>query len=431
MNLSTDKGVPSISVGLVKAQSITVSFLSGFTISGEHTFTIGPEGIILMDCIPASCLRFCSSADDSVFEVKDVVIGIGFHWERAETQRFTGDVEFVVEDGLLRLINRVNIEEYLKSVISSEMNAKASPALLKAHAVISRSWVLAQLQPRNRIAQSTVSNSPDEIIRWYDRDNHALFDVCADDHCQRYQGITRRTTGTVDSAVEATRGEVLTSDGDLCDARFSKCCGGAMELFSSCWDDRDYNYLQAIPDRPGSAFPDLRDHHNAHDWITSRPEAFCNTSDPDILSQVLNNYDRETSDFYRWKVNYDGAVLGELIKKKSGIDMGIITALIPLQRGPSGRIIKLHIEGTRRTVTVGKELEIRRWLSPTHLYSSAFVVDTDNSVYPARFTLRGAGWGHGVGLCQIGAAVMGAKGYSYRQILNHYYPGAVITKIYE
>lgn len=370
------------------------------------------------------------------FCLKGVTIGVKFHWERREDLTFKGSLKLIVENDRITVINKLGIEEYLLSVISSEMSATASPELLKSHAVISRSWLLAQIRKNKALAGkkpiSTIRTG-DTLLRWYDREDHDRFDVCADDHCQRYQGITRASTVTVAEAIEATRGEILTCDGEICDARFSKCCGGVMERFSSCWEDIDHPYLVARRDgRNEHDFPDLRVEENARRWIYSSPEAFCNTSNETILSQVLNNYDRETTDFYRWRVTYTQQELSALIREKSGIDFGEIVDLIPIERGTSGRLIRLQIQGTRQTLTLGKELEIRRTLSPSHLYSSAFVVERESVVdgIPQRFILRGAGWGHGVGLCQIGAAVMGEKGYNYQEILLHYFAGASIEKLY-
>lgn len=401
-------------------------------------------------------IRISAEAANGALTVHDVTIGKNFHWQRKEDQQFLGSVETVITpDNKIALINHIDVETYLKSVISSEMSAKASLELLKAHAVISRSWVLKQKENRLKSKGKAVDKSqcgcgkaPDrcdktdgdceEFIKWYDHEDHTLYDVCADDHCQRYQGMTRQTTTTVDRAVDATRGEVLTFNGELCDARFSKCCGGAMEIFANCWADEDHPYLAARADNRDQVdaepseilLPDLTDEASAGKWIEGRPDAFCNTTDNGILAQILNNYDMETSDFYRWHVEYDGKELGELIFRKSGYDLGIITSMTPLERGKSGRIVRLLIEGNKLKMVVGKELEIRRWLSPTHLYSSAFTIEKSDDMPHSRFILHGAGWGHGVGLCQIGAAVMGAKGYTYRQILAHYYPGAEITRRY-
>ncbi len=506
-------------------------------------------------------------ANDS-FELLDVTIGINFHWERKENQRFLGALKLIVEGEGITAINLIRVEEYLTSVISSEMSATASLELLKAHAVISRSWVLRPLPPtpfpvgrgrgysyyqtadalnyrllkgfqeelkhepteaekiiwervrRNqlgtkfrrqhvvdnyiadfislekkliikidgeyhntleqqekdnerteslnilgyqilRFANNEVIAQPDvvidkikdyidqsceEHIRWYERDAHKNFDICADDHCQRYQGITRASTERVKEAIAATRGEVLTYNGEICDARFSKCCGGITEEFQYCWDYIKYPYLKGkrdyIPPRsPRLPLP-------MGEGAGGRDRPFCNCSDGKILSQVLNNYDQETTNFYRWQVEYTQAELSALILQRSGVDYGDIIDLIPLARGTSGRIWKLKIVGSKRTMVIGKELEIRRTLSPSHLYSSAFVVDKEGSIpatpseekeekasegitqIPARFRLTGAGWGHGVGLCQIGAAVMGEQGYSYQEILLHYYTGAEIGKLY-
>jgi SpoIID/LytB domain protein len=312
------------------------------------------------------------------------------------------------------------------------MSATASLELLKAHAVISRSWLLAQIDKTKSIAQSdqtysACTETADERIKWYDREDHTNFDVCADDHCQRYQGVTRQSTPTVAAAIAATRGQVLTYDGKLCDARFSKCCGGVLEQFENCWEPKHFNYLVARRDSANPAdFADLRYESAAEQWIKERPDAFCNTADAEILSQVLNNYDQETKDFYRWTVTYTRQELSALVKERSGIDFGDIVDLQPLERGTSGRITRLRIVGSKYTMVIGKELEIRRTLSKSHLYSSAFIVECQAD----SFTLRGAGWGHGVGLCQIGAAVMGAKGYDYKQILSHYFVNSQLTTIY-
>lgn len=372
------------------------------------------------------------------FELKSVTIGISFHWERKEDQRFQGTLKVIVENGKLAGINVINVEDYLTSVISSEMSAMASLELLKAHAVISRSWLLAQIEKNKGITAaqaiySAFTQTDEEFIRWYDREDHNRFDVCADDHCQRYQGITRASTEMVKQAIDATRGQVLMSEGKICDARFSKCCGGAFEEFQYCWEDVRYPYLTKQRDSQTTTdLPDLRTEIEAKQWIRTLPEAFCNTKDKKVLAQVLNNYDQETTDFYRWRVEYTQAELSELIKSRSGIDYGQILDLIPVERGVSGRLVKLKIVGTMRTLTIGKELEIRRTLSTSHLYSSAFVIDKvdEKEGIPGRFLLTGAGWGHGVGLCQIGAAVMGEQGILYDAILLHYYMGAIIEKLY-
>ncbi len=317
------------------------------------------------------------------------------------------------------------------------MSANASKELLKAHAVISRSWLLAQIEKNFNLNGSVTSykscyRDNKTLIRWYDREDHDLFDVCADDHCQRYQGITRASNPIVGEVIKETCGEILMDNDTICDARFSKCCGGVTEKFENCWEPVPHSYLTALRDDEAPSYPDLTDEREAEQWIRTSPEAFCNTADKEILSQVLNHYDQETTDFYRWKVEYTQEELSGLILRKTGMDFGPIIDLIPLERGSSGRITKLKILGVRRSFTIGKELEIRRTLSETHLYSSAFVVDKKDIRLdiPSRFILTGAGWGHGVGLCQIGAAVMGAKGYSYRKILTHYFPGASIEKRY-
>lgn len=447
---------PKVHVGILFEPQIEFVLLNpylmdGTEISGKQVVTYD-EGKILWNGRRYNELLFepLHEATDA-FELLDVTIGINFHWERKEDQRFLGALKVIVENGKLTGINVINVEDYLTSVISSEMSATASLELLKAHAVISRSWLLAQIQKNKEIeaaqtVYSAITQTEEELIRWYDREDHTRFDVCADDHCQRYQGITRASTEIVKQAIAATRGQVLMSDGKICDARFSKCCGGAFEEFQYCWEDVKYPYLQKQRDWKASrvesrklkvesaVLPDLTVEAEADRWIRTSPEAFCNTTDKKILSQVLNNYDQETTDFYRWKVAYTQDELSALILKRSGIDYGQIIDLIPIARGTSARLWKLKIVGTKKTLTIGKELEIRRTLSTSHLYSSAFVVDKEDvspEGVPGRFILTGAGWGHGAGLCQIGAAVMGEQGYKYDTILLHYYIDASIDKLYD
>lgn len=431
---------PSVTVGILSEEKIDFVFNGTYLhdslpVEGTQEARI-EQGRIGWNGRLYDQLVFTPQQADHSFCLKGVTIGVKFHWERREDQTFRGALKLIVEGDRITAINELGIEEYLLSVISSEMSATASPELLKSHAVISRSWLLAQIGKNKALAgKKPVSciRTDDTLIRWYDREDHDRFDVCADDHCQRYQGITRASTPAVAEAIEATRGEILTYDGEICDARFSKCCGGVMERFSSCWEPIDPPYLIALRDgRDEHDFPDLTVEENARQWICSLPEAFCNTTDKRVLSQVLNNYDQETTDFYRWSVAYTQQELAALIREKSGIDFGEIVDLVPVERGASGRLIKLQIRGTRQTLTIGKELEIRRTLSPSHLYSSAFIVERESVVdgIPQRFVLRGAGWGHGVGLCQIGAAVMGEEGYKYQEILLHYFAGATIEKLY-
>ncbi|WP_288359629.1 SpoIID/LytB domain-containing protein [uncultured Bacteroides sp.] len=443
---------PQIAVGILSGKEIQFSFpdefisSDGMVISGIQQ-AVYRKGKIYWQEKEYDELSFTpQQTTSSFFELQDVTIGINFHWERKEVQRFKGELKIIVEDDKLTAINIISIEDYLTSVISSEMSVTASLELLKAHAVISRSWLLNKLRVENGKLRATVQ--PDnaahsQLIKWYDHEAHKNFDVCADDHCQRYQGITRASTSRAIEAVSATRGEVLMYEGKICDARFSKCCGGAFEEFQNCWENVRHPYLIGQRDsQTTNKLPDLTIEAEADKWIRTSPVAFCNTQDKKILSQVLNNYDQETADFYRWKVSYSQEELSELIHKRSGIDFGKIIDLIPVERGTSGRLVRLKIVGTLRTLTIGKELEIRRTLSNSHLYSSAFVVDKEykeedreykeeEQKIPSRFILTGAGWGHGVGLCQIGAAVMGEKGYKYEEILSHYYPGSMIERQYK
>lgn len=434
---------PKVKVGIMNVPTLRfilngTYLCNGTEITGQHKANIKSGKIMLENADYSEILFEPSDAAICSFDLPDVTIGIGFHWQRTECQRFKGALKLIVENNAVTAINILPVEDYLMSVISSEMNATSSLEFLKAHAVISRSWLLAQMS--HRIAEKCDENDENdnsegnEIIKWYDHTDHMLFDVCADDHCQRYQGITRTCTEAVRQAVDATREQVLMYDGELCDTRFSKCCGGVFEQFENCWEPTHHNYLEARRDENDeNDFPDLTKEENAALWIVSSPKAFCNTTDETVLRQVLNNYDRETTDFYRWRVEYSQAELAQLITERSGIDFGRIIDLQPVARGTSGRLYKLKIVGENRSLVIGKELEIRRILSRSHLYSSAFIVEKHNVAtdgVPEKFVLRGAGWGHGVGLCQIGAAVMGEKGYSYKQILQHYFKNAIITDSY-
>lgn len=424
-----------IDVGILRAAEIKFDFIGDFCsdtpFSAKENVVSVVDGKLFFNSCRYDNLCFVPKGDGSRFLLYDVVIGVNFHWQRKENQLFTGELHFIVEDGEVRAVNRLPVEDYLVSVISSEMSATSSLELLKAHTIISRSWLYAQLQRSEKVQQSVLGwENEDEIIRWYAREDHTLFDFCADDHCQRYQGVTRAANPNVERAIRETNDIVLKYDGEVCDARFSKCCGGVTERFSACWENEDYDYLRALRDCGGDEpLPDLTNEETAREWIESEPQAFCSNADNGVLSQVLNGYDQETNDFYRWRVEYTQEGLSQLIKRRSGVDFGTIIDLQPVERAASGRLVKLRVVGSKRTVTVGKELEIRRWLSESHLYSSAFVVDKVEKDGVPCLVLKGAGWGHGVGLCQIGAAVMGEKGYTYEQILKHYYPGAVLEKV--
>lgn len=435
---------PEISVGIVNAQEIHFTlngnfFAKGETVYGKQVVCFNEGGILWNNNLYRE-LTFTPQDEQNSFSLYDVTIGINFHWERQETQVFLGTLKFVVHEDKITAINQLPVEDYLTSVISSEMSATSSLELLKAHAVVSRSWLFAQIEKRKAMNNTGNEFFPfvktkDEYIRWYDREDHTIFDVCADDHCQRYQGITKASNATVAEAVRATRGQLLMYDNKVCDARFSKCCGGATEEFGYCWEDKSYPYLTAIRDAEEEehrVLPDLTLEKEAQHWIRKAPKSFCDTHDAKILSQILNNYDQETTDFFRWHVRYSQQELAELIRTKTKTDYGEIIDLIPIERGKSGRICKLKIVGTLKTLTIGKELEIRRTLSDTHLFSSAFIVDKGELIdgIPQWFFISGAGWGHGVGLCQIGAAVMGEKGYKYDEILLHYYKGADIRRFY-
>ncbi|MFZ2286679.1 MAG: SpoIID/LytB domain-containing protein [Bacteroidales bacterium] len=446
----TGKRTPEISVGIVSGSGLTVTLNGRYgtpdeakLYSGRFTALAADGGLNLrgdsetieggkeINLIP-------ENYDSCSFTLHAVTIGVNFHWQRNEDQTFRGTLRFIVRGGLVTAVNLLPVEDYLVSVISSEMSATSSGELLRAHAVISRSWLLAQIDKTLNLSTATEKYRTSfvtgaEITRWYDREDHKDFDVCADDHCQRYQGITRASTREVEEAVRDTIGEVLMSGDSICDARYSKCCGGMTELFENVWEPVSHPYLVKHTDaaRPTEGYDtDLTREENAVRWISGYPEAFCNTNDKTVLSQVLNNYDQETNDFFRWKVSWPQGDLSELVREKTGIDFGLITALEPLSRGTSGRIIRLKITGEKKTLIIGKELEIRKALSKSHLYSSAFFVETVTAEEGMTFILHGAGWGHGVGLCQIGAAVMGASGYGYRDILSHYFVNTGIIKMY-
>ena len=437
---------PDVTVGIVSAQKIHFSLNKPYLAKGEKVLgeqvVEFSEGGVLWNGNQYSQLTFHPQSADASFSLSDVTIGVNFHWERKETQTFLGTLRFVVESDKIVAINELPVEKYLESVISSEMSATSSLELLKAHAVISRSWLLAQMKKRREVAESgnnffSFTKKEDTLIRWYDREDHTLFDVCADDHCQRYQGITKETSPHVAEAIRQTKGQILMDGEEICDARFSKCCGGITEEFQYCWEDTPKTYLTAVRDIAlgvEHTLPNLTNEEEAEKWIRFNPPAFCNTQDKKILSEVLNDYDQETVNFYRWKETLSQEKLQQLIADKLKMNLGAILDMKAVERGKSGRISKLQIIGTEKTFTIGKELEIRRTLSDSHLLSSAFVVDKydkDEQGVPQRFELIGAGWGHGVGLCQIGAAVMGEQGYHYDAILLHYYQGAEIKKLYK
>jgi SpoIID/LytB domain protein len=435
-------------VGIIeRAQEIRGVFHGSYELSNfvrlQGQFTVHGESskLVLTDSEGVEVIRGaeirCRALNGATCTLFDVTIGINFHWERKEYQTFEGNLRFLANaNGSISAINEIGVEQYLQSVISSEMSAEAPGELLKAHAVTSRSWLVAMLERQKkfknvRMPSQRSQGTKDEILRWYDREDHAHFDVCADDHCQRYQGVTKVIAKLAEEAVSATRGQFLVHNNEICDARFSKACGGRTELFEHTWEETPIPYLQSVSDS-AQAHPPLLNEADAERWIFSSPDAYCNTSDGRILKQVLPSFDQETTDFFRWKVEYTQEQLVYILYTKSEIDFGMVMDLIPISRGSSGRIFKLKVVGSKRTVIVGKELEIRRWFSKSHLYSSAFIVKTerDEKGIPVKFALYGAGWGHGVGLCQIGAAVMAAKGYKAEEIVKHYFRKSELRKLY-
>ncbi|MBM4322465.1 MAG: SpoIID/LytB domain-containing protein [Deltaproteobacteria bacterium] len=409
-----------------------------------HGDRLGPFSGPFSAKVDAGRIMFCSeslhqpiyvpsirliSEKNSLFSLSNVIIGNQFHWERKENQTFQGDlILHLREDGTISAINEISLEDYLESVISSEMSGEAHIEFLKAHAILSRSWLLAGLSRKKKIVGSPPQSEKaeeGEIIRWYDREDHDLYDVCADDHCQRYQGISKSAADNAQEAVRETHGRVLIFQDEICDARYSKCCGGLTENFNTAWADIQIPYLTTVSDAPIS-HQSIRTEEEATRWVLSPLEAYCRVMDEHLLERILSGFDQETKNFFRWKVEYPRKELEEILRQKSGFDFGTLIEILPLRRGPSGRISRLKIIGSKRSLIIGKELEIRRWLSRTHLYSSAFIVVADAK----KFIFHGAGWGHGVGLCQIGAAAMATQGFSAEEILKHYFKGVEIKKIY-
>ena len=412
------------------------SFADGSAIEGQFTVRVDKGFVLLIDSSETERIRqkeiLLAAADETSFTVSDVKIGIDFHWQRSQEQSFRGNLFLsVCSDSSFNLINEIALEDYLESVISSEMSARAPLEFLKAQAITARSWLVAMLAKKKTVRSHSALTNENEIVVWQDVNDHRGFDVCADDHCQRYQGITRIISENVHTAIKDTRGLFLVYAGEICDARYYKSCGGQTEIFSTAWEDKSPDYLKSVTDDVGQHLP-IQSEAQAKEWLTGRPRAYCNTKDKELLGRILPAFDQETPDFYRWQVIYRRQSLEEIIRKKSGIDFGTLQNIIPLERGPSGRIHKLKIEGSKRVVVVGKELEIRRWLSPSHLLSSAFVVSAERTATGeiSRFILSGGGWGHGVGLCQIGAAVMATEGFKAEEILAHYFTGAQIQKLY-
>lgn len=438
---------PNLNVGILSAETLRFNLTGLFHVmttpahpkansllqdlcSGSHHVELR-DGLLYWNGVTFRSLMFQPSNPSDTFFLEDVTIGKDFHWQRQEQECFWGSLRLIVEESQITAINVLPLEKYLECVISSEMSSNAHLELLKAHSIISRSWLLAQILHKSETEESCIEEIPGGWKRWYNHTSHKNFDVCADDHCQRYQGISRIQNDKAREAVRQTYGKVLMHDDAICDARYAKCCGGKSELFSACWQDEDPEYLQAVrDDETESPTLDLSVEENARKWILDRPDAFCATRDKAVLSQILNSYDQETEDFYRWNVTYRQKELSDLIFKKSGFDIGLLEELKPLKRGQSGRIELLQIIGSKASITIGKELEIRRILSTSHLKSSAFIIETGKDEEGPTFTLKGAGWGHGVGLCQIGAAMMALEGYGYEEILFHYYKNATLKQLY-
>jgi stage II sporulation protein D len=438
---------PKISVGIIDRSTRVAGRLEGIFLSDSF---VSLSGTFSAKAVGGACLLFdqegtevaqgpavrLSASGEGLFRLFNVTIGNQFHWQRMEEQAFRGDLTLVARpDDTITAINEIPLEGYLASVISSEMRATAPKEFLKAHAISSRSWLLAALQRKNRAQAAACSSGnvqqQDEVLRWYEREEHDLFDVCADDHCQRYQGATKIISGQAEAAVSETYGNVILYENEICDARYSKACGGFTEEFEVAWGDVRLPYLASVSDGPRS-FDRISTEKDAVEWINSEPDAYCNTRDAALLETILPEIDRQTQGFFRWTVKYSAQELEEILREKSGFDFGVLKEIVPLRRGSSGRISRLRIVGSKMSMVVGKELEIRRWFSRSHLYSSAFVVSVERNAHGQveAFLFRGAGWGHGVGLCQIGAAVMASQGYPAEEILKHYFQGVEIRKIY-
>ncbi len=431
---------PKITVGIMDRQTEASGRLDGNFrldefgyVSGRFSARVEAGRIVLFDEVQreigrSPLIRLIGQEGSTLF-LFNVTIGNHFHWERREDQTFQGALILQPRnDGTIAAINEIPVEDYLTSVISSEISATAPMEFLKAHAILSRSWLLAALDRRHKTKENSLPTekaTEEKVIRWYEREDHDLFDVCADDHCQRYQGITKIVSEQAKDAVGETHGMVITHKNEICDARYSKACGGLTEDFDTAWDDKQVPYLRSISDASVSHCP-IKTEEEASAWILSNPETYCNVKDEHLLEKILSGFDIETRNFFRWRIEYSRKELQEILRNKSGFDFGTLQEIVPLRRGPSGRISRLKIVGSKRSTIVGKELEIRRWLSRSHLYSSAFVVKVEGG----RFILYGAGWGHGVGLCQIGAAVMAAKGFSAEEILKHYFQKVKIKNIY-
>jgi SpoIID/LytB domain protein len=445
---------PTMTVGIIDRQAEVAGCLNGNfhvdgfgPLSGMFSAKVVSGSIELTgdenDEIACASLIRLTADKGSTFTLFHVTIGKQFHWERKEDQTFQGNLVLKLRnDGTMAIIDEISLEDYLKSVVSSEMSGNAPMEFLKAHAIISRSWLIAALDRKRKARPVETQNFASlqtlegatiapEIVRWYEQEDHDLYDVCADDHCQRYQGVTKIVSVHAGEAVLETRGQAITYWGEICDARYSKACGGITEAFETAWDDNPIPYLGSISDAANS-YPPVMTEEDAARWILSEPDAYCNTKDGDILAKILPDFDQETEAFFRWKIEYKREELEKILLEKSGIDFGTLKGFQPLSRGPSGRIFRLKIIGSKKSIIVGKELEIRRWLSISHLYSSAFIVNMeyDGQGEVETFVFHGAGWGHGVGLCQIGAAVMAAKGFSAKEILMHYFPGTEIQRVY-
>ncbi len=337
---------------------------------------------------------------DSPFYLHDIPIGRGFHWERHERLSYRGELHLFASrgDGLTAM-NRIPLETYIRSTVFSEMGPDLPDAFLAAQAVAARSTVLATANRHHR---------------------GEGFHLCNDDHCQCYQGVLREPQ-VISPALGETEGEILVSNGRPVDARYAKCCGGVSETYEAVWGGEGHPYFIS---RPCGEFEtaDLTQEQNMQEFLSQRAPAFCN----DELHAYPERWREES--YFRWQREYNASELQTLIEAKVGIEVGTVRELRPIKRGASGRILILEIVGSKQTLRIYRELEIRRVLFLSHLPSSCFIVETEGKG-PDKFRLIGAGWGHGVGLCQLGAAAMAHKGRSKQRILEHYYPETKLFSI--
>lgn len=363
-------------------------------------------------------IEIVQDKNDSYITLKSVIAGRGFHWAKHIEVKLAFKLEFSVREGSLLVINEMPIEEYLACVATSEMSAECPESYIEAQTIVARSWMLANVEQKH---------------------TYLGFDVCNDDCCQRFQGVNNLTPHSK-KAADNTRGQVLLYENEIVDARYSKSCGGVMEKFENLWENSPKDYMQNKSDSHNEFNVDLTKESELKTWVNTVPKSFCSPHyiKEEELHKYLGHVD-EQSKYFRWKVETTQEELVENIKDKLDIDICFVLLLIPIKRAGSGRILELEISyldsnNIKNTLIIYKDYEVRRVLHKMFLYSSAMTIDAINendSKYPTKFVLNGAGWGHGAGLCQIGGIGMSLAGYRTDEIVKHYYPGAELSKIYE